>query len=66
MKDGNDPMFVEVLHGIKEGWRKGDIRKVPKWYGEQLIENKLARRTKKRRERFGSDKGMVRRQTRTK
>ena len=52
-------MFVEVIQGIKEGWRRGQIRELPENVAQDLISRGYVKKTRKRSECFGQDKSMA-------
>jgi hypothetical protein len=52
-------MFVEVLQGVCEGWRKGDIRELPKQLADTYIARRVVKKTNRRKESYGLDKSLA-------
>ena len=52
-------MLVEVIQGIREGWRRGDIRDLPENVAADFIRLGYVKATTKKRERFGQDKSLA-------
>lgn len=52
-------MLVEVIQGIREGWRSGDIRRVPDTLAADYIRRGICVKTRCKKERFGQDKSLA-------